>query len=446
MPIAYRVANVGTAAGVTAVEAADGSAVVREDVRPLVPAAKVGQLTTRTDADTGILTMTSGHGITTGAKLDVFWATGSRRNLTVGTVATNSVPIDGGSGDDLPENLTAVTAMVPVEKPFTVNGDDAEFLAVKSEAEGYAVFADTFGSDIPDATFRVTPASGKVWGAATGGDSPIAGVSTSLVKFSHGSTVAREMIAVAMGPGTAPLPPDPAIATLTAKLLHYWKCDTLSTTTPDAIGSAPLTKTNDVTAVAGQVGNCLQKGSSGGDGYLSVAGGLLDWTVAESSWSVALWFYVSTTLDGSADYGIFAKPAFGFALADQMGLTLAGSILGLQFGVGSGSSFAADQITRPFSQLPIGWHLIYCYQDVTAGEIGLRVDDNAAVTTPKTQTQTETGQTLAIFQRLLSGSPFNDPAPDGTRVDEIGIYNAPLTDSEWNVLWNGGGGNTYPFL
>lgn len=92
--------------------------------------AKTGQLTTRTDNDTGELTMAGGHGITDGDRLDVYWATGSRRGMTVGTVDVNDVPIDGGAGDNLPDNLTSVTAMVAVEEEFLLTGDNLKALVL----------------------------------------------------------------------------------------------------------------------------------------------------------------------------------------------------------------------------------------------------------------------------------------------------------------------------
>jgi hypothetical protein len=86
--------------------------------------AKVGALTTRTDNDTGELTMSGGHGITDGQRLDVYWSGGSRRGMTVGTVSTNQVPIDGGTGDVLPADETAITASVPVEEEFLLTGNN----------------------------------------------------------------------------------------------------------------------------------------------------------------------------------------------------------------------------------------------------------------------------------------------------------------------------------
>ena len=70
-------------------------------------AGKAGTLTTRTDNDTGVATLGTGHGIITGDKVDVYWSTGIRRGMDA-TVATNAVTIDGGAGDNLPSGATAL--------------------------------------------------------------------------------------------------------------------------------------------------------------------------------------------------------------------------------------------------------------------------------------------------------------------------------------------------
>jgi hypothetical protein len=198
MPHTYRFTRTGTVGSDTFTESVNDSAETKEDARPTVAAAKTGTLTTRTDNDTGTLTMTGGHGIITGDTLDVFWTGGSRRGMTVGTVATNSVPIDGGSGDNLPTAATAITAMVPEEVPFTVDGDEVVFLSVKSPAAGYVTFKDDADAIITAAVYQLDAGEGKVWYSASGETNPLAGKITSVAVFSHGSTTAREMIALAL--------------------------------------------------------------------------------------------------------------------------------------------------------------------------------------------------------------------------------------------------------
>lgn len=93
-------------------------------------AAKSGALTTRTDANTGELTMSPGHGITTGQIIDIYWTGGVQRSVTVGTVATNAVPIDGGIGDDLPADETPITAVVQKSINLAIDGDNADIVAI----------------------------------------------------------------------------------------------------------------------------------------------------------------------------------------------------------------------------------------------------------------------------------------------------------------------------
>ncbi len=181
----------------TQILSATGNAIERAS--PSVAAAKTGALTTRTDNDTGELTMDSGHGITTGVKLDVFWNGGSRRNMTVGTVATNAVPIDGGSGDNLPADETAVTAMVATQVQVDLDGDDLEALASFCPVSGWVVYRDN--TDAVLLAHQILPNLGgaKVWVSGDGVTNPLAGVVVENILFSHGdSTQAQTMKAVAV--------------------------------------------------------------------------------------------------------------------------------------------------------------------------------------------------------------------------------------------------------
>src|SRR5437870_3562372 len=65
-----------------------------------IPKALPGSLTTRTDNDTGSVTVIGTNTIITGDKVDVYWSGGQRRGMTVGTVAGQVVPIDLGAGDN----------------------------------------------------------------------------------------------------------------------------------------------------------------------------------------------------------------------------------------------------------------------------------------------------------------------------------------------------------
>jgi hypothetical protein len=98
--------------------------------------AKAGTLTVRTDADTGTFVSTAGgHGIVDADRVTVFWATGSRHGMTVGTVSGTSIPLDGGTGDDLPAATTAMNICKEVEKEFVFDVADCEAFGIKGPAQ-----------------------------------------------------------------------------------------------------------------------------------------------------------------------------------------------------------------------------------------------------------------------------------------------------------------------
>lgn len=158
-------------------------------------AAKTGTLTTRTDNDTGTLTMTAGHGIVTGARLDVYWDGGCRYGMTVGTVATNSVPIDGGAGDSLPTATTAITAMVPAEEAVGVTGNNVAAMGVYTStptSKAAVVWAD--GSSATLAACVVTAGSDYIWTDQDGTTNPLAGDTVAKVFVSHGDSTGTKRV------------------------------------------------------------------------------------------------------------------------------------------------------------------------------------------------------------------------------------------------------------
>lgn len=178
---------------------AEGDGIISKSVT--LPAAKTGNLTTRTDDNTGVLTMDTGHGITTGQRLDVYWVDGDgvdqvRYGMTVGTVATNSVPIDGGAGAVLPADEYEITAMVPVSEVFLVDGDTVKGIEIFSNRFGTVILMD----DAPAAAL-VKSLGGSAsadnrmyaWMADLEATNPIVGDNIESVYFSHGEITAAEM-------------------------------------------------------------------------------------------------------------------------------------------------------------------------------------------------------------------------------------------------------------
>lgn len=98
-------------------------------VVPAILAAQTGTLTTRTDDDTGVATLSTGHGIETGDVVDVYFAAGVRYGMDA-TVATNAVTVDGGAGDALPTQDDAVTVVEQTDWEVNFDGDDAQIIGV----------------------------------------------------------------------------------------------------------------------------------------------------------------------------------------------------------------------------------------------------------------------------------------------------------------------------
>jgi hypothetical protein len=163
-----------------------------------VPAAKVGQLTTRTDDNTGVITMTSGHGFATSDKLDVYWSGGRRLGMTA-TVATNAVTVDGGSGDNLPANLAAVTAMKPVEEPVVFDGDDVLGIEMYSDVAGTLSIVDD--EDAVSLSKQIGGGTAQsersyIWMPSRDPVNPLAAVDIAKFRFSHGDSTKAALMRI----------------------------------------------------------------------------------------------------------------------------------------------------------------------------------------------------------------------------------------------------------
>jgi hypothetical protein len=160
-------------------------------------AAKSGTLSTRTDDNTGTLTMAGGHGLTDGQIIDVYWSGGVQRNVVVGTVATNSVPIDSGVGDNLPTATTAITAVVQKSINLAIDGDETDILAVVLETVDKTIrtaanvqFRDAAADII--AEIDLVANVPQVWDIAGGSANPFAGDPITNLKATQANVTTTE--------------------------------------------------------------------------------------------------------------------------------------------------------------------------------------------------------------------------------------------------------------
>ena len=159
--------------------------------------AKAGTLSTRTDNNTGTLTLGSGHGITDGQIIDVYWSGGVQRTVTVGTVSGTSVPIDGGIGDNLPTSATAITACVQKAINLAIDGDNADIVAVILETNDKSLrttanvqFLDAAADVI--AEIDLVANVPQVWDIEGGSSNPFTGDPITNLKASQANSTTTE--------------------------------------------------------------------------------------------------------------------------------------------------------------------------------------------------------------------------------------------------------------
>lgn len=161
-----------------------------------LPACKTGTLTTRTSNSVGEITGQAGHGIATGNIIDVYWSGGSRRGVTVGTVATNAIPITGGTGDNLPIATTTLTITKRETDLFGFSGDDVVGIFIYAQQKSIITFNLSGGTE---AFTRVLPAGAVyTWVLANGDTNPLAGAAIDNLVLSQGSTVDQQTVLVAV--------------------------------------------------------------------------------------------------------------------------------------------------------------------------------------------------------------------------------------------------------
>ncbi len=168
---------------------------------PSLAAAKTGTLTTRTSDTAGTLTMSSGHGITDGQVIDIYWSTGQVTSATVGTVATNSVPFTGATGPVLPAAATAVTVMVQQSEAFSFLDANLAGLFVGAGGAACSATFKTSGGTIVGTVRVNAAASGStnnkdyIWDDGDGSDIPVSD-DVATVHLTHGDSAAAHRVNV----------------------------------------------------------------------------------------------------------------------------------------------------------------------------------------------------------------------------------------------------------
>jgi hypothetical protein len=172
----------------------------------LVPAGRAASLTTRTDNDTGVATLSAANGgqFSTGDRLTLFWnvggVKGSRRNMGA-TVAGDAITLDGGAGDVLPPAASAV--VVGVQKIITgLNIDPTKVQALLVGSDGWGSFFFGDSAATPNLLWSQgmpEPVSAVEWVYGSGETIPISGANIATVRLSNAEVTAAKNMRVAIG-------------------------------------------------------------------------------------------------------------------------------------------------------------------------------------------------------------------------------------------------------
>jgi hypothetical protein len=120
--------------------------VLRAEVE--LPAGSAGTLSTRTDDDTGIVTVEAGHGILDTDYVDLYWSGGVRYGLDVTAQDATTISIDIGEGDNLPTETSAIVITKRVEIDEQFDGDVLNMLAVNCNQRGHVEFEESGGTTV----------------------------------------------------------------------------------------------------------------------------------------------------------------------------------------------------------------------------------------------------------------------------------------------------------
>lgn len=158
-------------------------------------AGNAGSITTRTDNDTAVATLSAGHGIVTNDVVDVYWSTGIRRGM-VATVSGNAVTVDLGSGDNMPALSTAVVVCKQTVISVSAVGDNVvayTFLSTRrcslhiQQSGGTSIVARELIANEP-----------YLWKSGDGTANPLAGVTVGKLCVSNGDSANTASITYGM--------------------------------------------------------------------------------------------------------------------------------------------------------------------------------------------------------------------------------------------------------
>lgn len=159
-----------------------------EPVDATLAAGTAASAWTDVDADSGVATLESGHELTSGL-YDVYWEGGFRYGTT-GTVDGDTLTLEGGDGDDLPDTDTPVIVSKQVSISSEFDGSDLVMIAAKSTQRTALVFLDESSAVLLVVELLASKMQRWHEGIGFGLANPLAGNSVASITASCGTATA----------------------------------------------------------------------------------------------------------------------------------------------------------------------------------------------------------------------------------------------------------------
>ena len=181
------------------------------DVEVTLAAAKSVSSWVKTDANTAACNLASGHGQTDG-KFDVYWSGGLRYGVD-GTISTNALSLDGGSGDDFPESATTGVVVCKQTKiNAAIDGDNVALIAFGIDvaaSTGYGTrltFFDAInaGGSAVGSGLDLDPNTPLVYHIAAGVNNPLTGSPILSLTASNGDATYSAVLKIQGGQDVTP--------------------------------------------------------------------------------------------------------------------------------------------------------------------------------------------------------------------------------------------------
>lgn len=150
-----------------------------------MPAGIAGTLTTRTDADTGVATVATGHGLTTSDVVAVFFPNGSKQNCTISATTATTISFNSEDGDDLPIATTAIVLGKQMNFAAPVVGNTLRTFVIKSNTRCFVDFRSSAPASLLE--YDIPTNEGRIWLSNTDVTNPLAGDVVATITVANGA-------------------------------------------------------------------------------------------------------------------------------------------------------------------------------------------------------------------------------------------------------------------